>query len=254
MLPNSHLRTAREASGGREDDGDDHHQGHVPHVRGCRAEPAELGCVVCTRAEWSTYAFTAPTCTDEVKKPADEEVVALLISGGVRAQLWHIPAEALEPSVGPALELRRPARLRALAGRPRRRSCRRAAGRARSCTLPDLGSSWVGWRDARRRRGSIMAQALRSRGDRSFWSSCSSCCSAPSGCLTRPAASADSLRSSRPRPRSHDRRGRRAAPPTTAQQVAQPAVAPSTPPRADRPADRGPRRPPFQPPDAEAES
>src|SRR6476661_7750421 len=59
-------------------------------------KPAELRLSVCTRPEWSTYAFTCPACTDEVKKPADEEVVALLISGGVVARPWHIPAEALE--------------------------------------------------------------------------------------------------------------------------------------------------------------
>jgi hypothetical protein len=66
-------------------------------------KPAELRLSVCTRPEWSTYAFTCPTCTDEVKKPADEEVVALLISGGVIARPWHIPAEALEAHDGPTL-------------------------------------------------------------------------------------------------------------------------------------------------------
>jgi hypothetical protein len=66
-------------------------------------KPADLRLSVCTRPEWSTYAFTCPTCTDEVKKPADEEVVALLISGGVVAHPWHIPAEALEAHDGPQL-------------------------------------------------------------------------------------------------------------------------------------------------------
>ncbi len=66
-------------------------------------KPADLRLVVCTRTDWSTYAFDCPTCTDEVKKPADEEVVALLVSGGVRAQQWHIPAEALEEHTGPRL-------------------------------------------------------------------------------------------------------------------------------------------------------
>ena len=66
-------------------------------------KPADLRLVVCSRAEWSTYAFDCPSCNDEVKKPADEEVVALLVSGGVSAQTWHIPAEALEPKPGPGL-------------------------------------------------------------------------------------------------------------------------------------------------------
>jgi len=63
-------------------------------------KPADLRLVVCTRPEWSTYAFDCPACEDEVKKPADQEVVSLLISGGVKAQRWHIPAEALEEHAG----------------------------------------------------------------------------------------------------------------------------------------------------------
>jgi hypothetical protein len=66
-------------------------------------KPVELRLLVCSRPEWSSYAFTCPTCTDEVKKPADEEVVALLISGGVVAKPWHIPSEALEAKGGPKL-------------------------------------------------------------------------------------------------------------------------------------------------------
>ncbi len=66
-------------------------------------KPAELRLTVCSLPEWSTYAFDCPRCHGEVKKPADEEVVALLVSGGVRAQQWHIPAEALEPHTGPQL-------------------------------------------------------------------------------------------------------------------------------------------------------
>lgn len=65
--------------------------------------PADLRLVVCSRSEWSTYAFDCPTCTDEVRKPADEEVVALLVSGGVRPTMWHIPLEALEEHDGPRL-------------------------------------------------------------------------------------------------------------------------------------------------------
>lgn len=36
--------------------------------------------------ETSFYAFTCPTCIDRVRKPADERVVRLLLSGGVEAQ------------------------------------------------------------------------------------------------------------------------------------------------------------------------
>jgi hypothetical protein len=38
-----------------------------------------------------------------VRKPADEHVISLLLSGGVPAQVWEVPAEVLEPKPGPAL-------------------------------------------------------------------------------------------------------------------------------------------------------
>ncbi|MDP9418326.1 MAG: hypothetical protein M3P48_10985 [Actinomycetota bacterium] len=65
--------------------------------------PAQVRLVVCNRSEWSYYAFTCTSCKDEVRKPADEQIVALLVSGGVRAEKWTIPAEALEVHAGPAI-------------------------------------------------------------------------------------------------------------------------------------------------------
>ncbi|MGZ4609021.1 MAG: hypothetical protein ACXV2H_02040 [Actinomycetes bacterium] len=63
-------------------------------------KPAQMRLVVCARSEWSYYAFSCTTCRDEIKKPADEEIVALLVSGGVVAEHWVIPAEALEEHSG----------------------------------------------------------------------------------------------------------------------------------------------------------
>lgn len=62
--------------------------------------PEQMRLVVCTRSEWSFYSFVCTTCQDEVKKPADTEVVTLLSSGGVVAEHWVIPAEALEEHHG----------------------------------------------------------------------------------------------------------------------------------------------------------
>jgi hypothetical protein len=56
--------------------------------------------VVCNRSEWSYYAFQCTTCADEVRKPADDEIVSLLKSGGVEITRWHIPAEAMEEHYG----------------------------------------------------------------------------------------------------------------------------------------------------------
>ena len=62
--------------------------------------PDQVRLVVCTRPEWSYYAFPCGTCQDEIRKPADSDVVTLLVGGGVRAEKWVIPAEALEEHDG----------------------------------------------------------------------------------------------------------------------------------------------------------
>ena len=66
-------------------------------------KPAQLRLVVASVSARSYYAFVCTRCKDEVRKPADEEIVALLVSGGVKAERWEIPAEALEEHTGAAL-------------------------------------------------------------------------------------------------------------------------------------------------------
>lgn len=65
--------------------------------------PAQVRLVICNRMEWSYYAFVCTQCTDEIRKPADEEIISLLITGGVDAFMWEIPAEAFEPHAGPVI-------------------------------------------------------------------------------------------------------------------------------------------------------
>ncbi len=65
--------------------------------------PADVALMVCSHAPLSYYAFTCTTCRHEVRKPADDHVVSLLVSGGVPAQVWDLPAEALEEHTGPTL-------------------------------------------------------------------------------------------------------------------------------------------------------
>ena len=65
--------------------------------------PAQMRLVVCSRPEWSYYSFACTTCQDTIKKPADNEVISLLKSGGVKAEDWVIPSEALEEHAGPAI-------------------------------------------------------------------------------------------------------------------------------------------------------
>ena len=65
--------------------------------------PPDVSLVVCAQPGLSYYAFDCPTCADEVRKPADDHVVALLVSGGIRPTVWELPGEALELKKGPRL-------------------------------------------------------------------------------------------------------------------------------------------------------
>lgn len=65
--------------------------------------PADVSLMVCSHAPLSYYAFCCPTCREEVRKPADDHVVSLLVSGGVPASVWDLPGEALELHGGPCL-------------------------------------------------------------------------------------------------------------------------------------------------------
>jgi hypothetical protein len=58
---------------------------------------------VCSHAPLSFYAFDCPGCAHEVRKPADSHVISLLVSGGVTAEVWEVPAEALEEHDGAVL-------------------------------------------------------------------------------------------------------------------------------------------------------
>lgn len=58
---------------------------------------------VCSSAPLSYYSFACPACSDRIRKPADDHIVSLLISGGVEALVWEVPAEALEAKSGPVL-------------------------------------------------------------------------------------------------------------------------------------------------------
>lgn len=65
--------------------------------------PDDVSLMVCSHAPLSYYAFDCPSCQCEVRKPADDHIVSLLVSGGVPARVWDLPGEALEPKEGPRL-------------------------------------------------------------------------------------------------------------------------------------------------------
>lgn len=65
--------------------------------------PADVSLMVCSSSPQSYYAFLCPTCRLEIRKPADDHIVSLLVSGGVSPTVWELPGEALEPKEGPRL-------------------------------------------------------------------------------------------------------------------------------------------------------
>ena len=74
-----------------------------PTCGGVELTPADVSLRVCSHAPLSYYAFSCPGCRCEVRKPADDHVVSLLVSGGVPATVWDLPDEALELHGGPRL-------------------------------------------------------------------------------------------------------------------------------------------------------
>ncbi len=64
---------------------------------------ADLTVRVCSDDDTGSYCFRCPSCERAVAKDASRRIVDLLVSSGVRLQVWRRPAELLEPRVGPAL-------------------------------------------------------------------------------------------------------------------------------------------------------
>jgi hypothetical protein len=64
---------------------------------------ADLTVRVCSDDEQGSYCFQCPTCSQAVAKDASRRIVDLLVSSGVRMEVWRLPAELSEPHVGPPL-------------------------------------------------------------------------------------------------------------------------------------------------------
>jgi hypothetical protein len=55
---------------------------------------------VCAEDNRGSYAFRCPTCTMTVSKSAEQRIVDLLVSSGVRLEVWRLPAELRERPTG----------------------------------------------------------------------------------------------------------------------------------------------------------
>jgi hypothetical protein len=60
---------------------------------------------LCAVVDQGSYAFRCPACAMAVSKLADSAIVDLLVSSGVRIELWDLPAELDEVHEGPAFTI-----------------------------------------------------------------------------------------------------------------------------------------------------
>jgi hypothetical protein len=62
----------------------------------------ELTVRVCSDDERGSYCFRCPECRVAVAKDASHRIVDLLVSSGVRMEVWRLPSELGETHVGAA--------------------------------------------------------------------------------------------------------------------------------------------------------
>ena len=61
----------------------------------------EVQVQVCSATDEGTYSFLCPSCRLIVNKPAEQRVVELLVSAGVKVVNWDLPAELSECKMAP---------------------------------------------------------------------------------------------------------------------------------------------------------
>jgi hypothetical protein len=63
----------------------------------------EVQVQVCSATDEGTYSFLCPACRLIVNKPAEQRVVELLMSAGVKVVNWSLPSELCELKSGPPI-------------------------------------------------------------------------------------------------------------------------------------------------------
>lgn len=70
-----------------------------------RLKARDLLVRVCAETDAGSYSFACPRCGEPVAREATPRILALLVSAGVRTEVWHQPAELLEPHAGPPISV-----------------------------------------------------------------------------------------------------------------------------------------------------
>lgn len=58
---------------------------------------------ICAEDRSGAYNFVCPQCRMAVSKNAEDRIVQLLVAGGVKLDIWHLPAEIFEERMGPPI-------------------------------------------------------------------------------------------------------------------------------------------------------
>lgn len=74
-----------------------------PSCGDVQLHPGDLLVRVCADDNQGSYCFNCPECGFGVAKDAGARIVELLVSTGVRMDVWRLPAELHEPKIGPRL-------------------------------------------------------------------------------------------------------------------------------------------------------
>jgi hypothetical protein len=75
---------------------------NCPSCGDVQLKASELTVRVCSDDERGSYCFRCPDCRRAVAKDASRRIVDLLVSSGVRMQVWRLPAELHEAHHGDA--------------------------------------------------------------------------------------------------------------------------------------------------------
>jgi predicted RNA-binding Zn-ribbon protein involved in translation (DUF1610 family) len=68
-----------------------------------RLRARDLRVRVCAETDAGSYSFACPRCGEPVTRDATPRILSLLVSAGVRTEVWHQPAELREPRTGPPI-------------------------------------------------------------------------------------------------------------------------------------------------------
>lgn len=74
-----------------------------PECGDVKLRSRDLTVRVCAETDAGTYTFACPRCRGRVARDATPRILSLLVSAGVRTEVWHQPAELFEHREGPPI-------------------------------------------------------------------------------------------------------------------------------------------------------